>query len=364
MYLRIALRLSLLWGAFALVLGGCSANEMMSSTACMSSPPRCTHTDFGFVFQICDSDRLLLTSTDCSANQVCDENLGCVDCLPGTNLCNDLATAVHACRSDGTIGALVKTCDMGQVCKGGQCASSSECESSQVLCSGTCTQTSSDPNNCGACGKSCLSGAVHANWSCAASTCAFEGCEPGFYDLNGDHKCEYACNFVSATEACNGADENCNGQVDEGAPGTPSDPNHCGTCTNNCLSGAVHANWSCAAGTCAFEGCEPGFYDLNGDHKCEYACNFVSSEESCNGIDDDCDGQIDENPIVPTPVQVCGVSFFANSTQCTAPAIKLFCVSGAWQCTFPAGVCSPSCALAVEIPDGLDNDCNGLIDEP
>ncbi len=73
-----------------------------------------------------------------------------------------------------------------------------------------------DVHNCGACGKDCFTGAVHSSWSCANKTCVFSGCQTGFYDLDGDEKCEYACTFVSAQEACNGADDNCNGQIDEG----------------------------------------------------------------------------------------------------------------------------------------------------
>ena len=243
MYLRIALRLSMLWGAFALALGGCSANEPVGGNSCVSSQQRCDLTDFGFVFQKCDSDNHLLTFDVCSANQVCDENLGCIE-------------------------------------SGGQ-----ECEPSQALCNGTCTQISSDPNNCGSCGNSCLVGAVHANWSCKANTCVFGGCQPGYYDLDGDKQCEYACTFVSAAEACNGVDDNCNGLIDES----------------------------------------------------------VST---------------------PSPTQVCGVSPAAKSAECTIPAVKIACNSGAWKCTFPPGVCSPTCATAVEIVDKLDNDCDGLVDEP
>lgn len=135
-------------------------------------------------------------------------------------------------------------------------------------------------------------------------------------------------------------------------------------CGNSCLAGAVHTNWSCVSGACKFGGCAPGFFDLDGDNKCEYACNFVSATEACNGRDDNCNGQIDESLVLPSPVQVCGVSSSASSTECTTPAVKLSCVSGAWKCTFPTGVCSPSCATAVEIPDNLDNDCDGQRDEP
>ena len=44
-------------------------------------------------------------------------------------------------------------------------------------------------------------------------------------------------------------------------------------------------------------------------------CSFVSATESCNNKDDNCNGQVDENVMVPSPVQVCGVSASALSSD-------------------------------------------------
>ena len=93
-------------------------------------------------------------------------------------------------------------------------------------CDGTLSNqpnTDTDVHNCGGCGIDCTAGAVHANWTCSSGTCSFQSCQNGYYDNGaapdvtaGDNKCGYACTFVSANEACNGQDDNCNGQVDEG----------------------------------------------------------------------------------------------------------------------------------------------------
>jgi len=158
-----------------------------------------------------------------------------------------------------------------------------------------------------------------------------------------------------------GVDANCDGLLTN-QPNLQTDVNNCGSCGNNCYAGALHAIWGCVAGACQFQGCQQGYYDLNGDLKCEYACTFISATEVCNGVDDNCNGQIDENVTKPSPVQVCGVSPSALTPECTSQ-VGVNCVSGAWACTFPANVCPGGCSNNDEICDTLDNDCDGLINE-
>jgi hypothetical protein len=137
---------------------------------------------------------------------------------------------------------------------------------------------------------------------------------------------------------------------------------NCGTCGRNCHDGTLNTIQTCSTGICQFQGCLPGFYDLDGNQSCEYACVFQSATELCNNVDDDCDGQVDEGVIAPPQTQVCGVSPLASRAECTS-APSAACVNGAWQCTFPAGVCNPTCATATEICDNLDNDCDGQLNE-
>jgi hypothetical protein len=67
------------------------------------------------------------------------------------------------------------------------------------------------------------------------------------------------------------------------------------------------------------------------------------SFEACNGLDDDCDGQIDESQIMMN----CGVG--ACATQMSS------CQNGQIQ------RCQPL-APSVELCDGIDNNCDGIID--
>ncbi len=71
------------------------------------------------------------------------------------------------------------------------------------------------------------------------------------------------------------------------------------------------------------------------------------SEEFCNGIDDDCDGTVDED------VAGDGTEFEWTAGCSTGFA----CTAGRWQ------PIEPPVAGDVDLEDGLDNDCDGSIDE-
>ena len=100
------------------------------------------------------------------------------------------------------------------------------CTPPQVSCSGTCVDTTSDSNNCGACGVVC-----GANQHCSNSSCT-----------------------------CNSGLTMCSGQC----VNLTSDANNCGSCSHVCPSGDTCVSSSCAAprnvtGT-----------DIDGDHKGDF----------------------------------------------------------------------------------------------
>jgi hypothetical protein len=120
---------------------------------------------------------------------------------------------------------------------------------------------------------------------------------------------------VTGVETCNNFDDDCDGFIDEGLTETCSGCNSTGTTT--CVAG----QWS--------------------------ACNAPGPVgEQCNGVDDDCDGQIDEQV---TP-QTCGNQFCPGSRLCTGGSF------GTCNARTPTSESTTIC-------NGIDDDCDGLIDE-
>jgi hypothetical protein len=168
--------------------------------------------------------------------------------------------------------------------------------------------------------------------------------------------------------------------VDVGSPEAPdgcganleSDPANCGACGHVChFDGATPA---CNAGACVLDKCLPGNVDLDGDptNGCEYVCVVTNNGvEACDEVDNDCNGKIDETTNKDTDVQNCGAcghqcAFLNATASCVAGA----CVRGACADGFVDAnhLDADGCECAktnggVEICDGLDNDCNGAVDD-
>jgi len=140
------------------------------------------------------------------------------------------------------------------------------------------------------------------------------------------------------TEICNGVDDNCDGTVDNAVSGAPACPLTQGVCagsTQTCVSGSFQA---CTAA--------------------EYGTDYQATEFACDGLDNDCDGDVDladsDVTAPPCPLQqgVCN-----GATQaCGGGSGWLACGAAQYGATFQSGDEAGLC-------DGLDNDCDGQVDE-
>jgi hypothetical protein len=233
----------------------------------------------------------------------------------------------------------------------------------------------SDPANCGACGNICS--VAHAIPTCAAGKCGRGDCLPGYLDLNGmaEDGCEYGCTVTQAgTEVCDGVDNDCDGTPDDGFDKL-TDLDNCGACGHPCAF--LNAGASCTAGQCVLGACAVGFRDANNrpDDGCECG-QSNGGVEICDGFDNDCNGSVDDIPLanLQDDPQHCG----ACARNCTAlPHAAASCSMGACTllgCAFGwtdrDGMADTGCEQACpggfvgapEVCDGIDNDCDGLLD--
>ncbi len=255
--------------------------------------------------------------------------------------------------------------------------------------------TDFDPLHCGACGHVCPSRPNGAA-ACTLGACDV-ACAPGWTDENDrpEDGCEAPCAPTGRPEsACDGRDDDCDGAVDEEFVAVDS----CGTgpCRREerCIDGSVvcrprpppaatdatcdgvdddcdgvtddEADCACTTALdcsddnpCTTDECGP-------DLRCRYAalpdrspcpggvcCGRVCvgpDSERCNGLDDDCDGEVDEGFAcrageVVACTTSCGSTGVGN---CTAT------------CALPSG---GSCSPPPDGCNGEDDDCDTTCDE-
>ncbi|MBI2892071.1 MAG: SUMF1/EgtB/PvdO family nonheme iron enzyme, partial [Deltaproteobacteria bacterium] len=203
------------------------------------------------------------------------------------------------------------------------------------------------PAHCGSCENVC--NLPHTFPSCVDGVCGVDRCDVGFQDLDGEiaNGCEYGCLPTGESDDdCDGLDDDCDGEDDEDVD-LDTDPDHCGACGERCRY--VHAAGACEGGECRLESCEEGFYDEDEDPAtgCEYSCG-PPAQESCNGRDDDCDGDVDEGN--PDGGDDCG----SDVGECRR---------GVLACQGGQLVCDGEIAPTDELCNLEDDDCDDEIDE-
>ncbi len=225
-------------------------------------------------------------------------------------------------------------------------------------------------------------------------------CAPG----GGDHQCINE-DQQNIQEVCDGKDNDCNGQTDEIFTYGAAAQNLGATCdgVGTCGIGKVVCNAAMTAAVCSTDPEGPSSQAKNEvcdslDNDCDgltdngmkfqglsigapcsgvgecglgnVVCNskqqavcstnpdgpdHQDKSEVCNAKDDNCDGQTDETSALDPKSSTC------NQIGVCAKALVATCSKGSWKCSYNATL---GFEAKETLCDDLDNDCNGVTDDP
>ncbi|MFH2019977.1 MAG: thrombospondin type 3 repeat-containing protein [archaeon] len=363
-------------GTYTLAYNTCRFSEVSDLSACMGIEGTNSCYDdpikqkFGDCVKCTESfKRSKTNANDCqirNENTLCqwEDDSDLMDCfgIMGTNDCEDpiFASANRAectAQSDMDGDGILDNFDM---CKGTPSSEKNAidpngCSCSQKSCNdnnpctddlcvnGYCKYSNDDSNTCG-----------------MQRTCPRDACDTRYpykwldYPANGKDYCRsgtcvsYSCELVSAyyssvcsdntvqssPEICDGIDNDLNLRIDDGinAPFCTMQEGVCKGAKKSCNGGA-------------------GWRDCTNQ---EYSNLYVPNEGPlhCDSVDNDCDGTIDEGcECFPGETRKCGIEIGVCKSGIQT------CANNKWS------DCKNSVISGVEICDGQDNDCDGLIDE-
>ena len=267
-------------------------------------------------------------AANCGAcGKVCDTvanaNVGCVNAACAVTMCkagfgdcdgkvatgceSDVTGDIAHCGACGTPCAKAPNTTMK--CEASKCAYTcvadfADCDANTQ--NGCETSTSTNPLNCGGCGKTCPGLPNAATVACSGGACIVETCKPGFADCNkspGDgcevdtqndagncmgcgKRCPAVQNGGAACSAgscgvgkCNAGFGDCDGNVLNGCEqDLTADVRNCGMCGVACV--APNAVLSCQAGVCQLQSCSQGYSDC--DNNAANGCEAVASRDLKN----------------------------------------------------------------------------------
>jgi len=269
----------------------------------------------------------------CTSGDVCGAGV----CAGDSYSCDDGSTPIPGCGEQPECASNLE-CDDANVCNGSESCIDGTCIAGSPLdCDDgdECTTESCDP------ATGCVSTPIPGcgeqpeceERDTQSCTTGLPGiCEAGSQLCGADgHWGDCKGNEQPGKETCDGVDNDCDSSIDEDLGTITCGAGVCQVTVDLCVGGQV----------CECEPGEPG-------------------EEICgDGLDNDCDGEVDEGcECAPGKTQSC----YAGPTGtegvgCCKAGTQTCDVNGQW------GDCMDDVSPSDEVCDDLDNDCDGSVDE-
>ncbi len=343
----------------------------------------------------------------CPIDSPCTEAVGCesrfcdevtmtcgLNCAEGSDECDGNrqepceTNLLNSARHCGMCGRVCELPHAEASCVGGACQIE-DCEEPWLRCNtdeadGCETNSSTDAENCGACGIECA--ALNGTPRCVSSTCvigcssgfedcdmdARNGCETSVRDVNNCGECGEVCPFEEGeTPYC--VDTKCGVAVCQDGFGDcdgdmacetrlDADVNNCGRCGNECS--LAHGVAECVDGQCVVDSCEDGWRNCNAEdadggfsNGCE--ANITTDPLNCGACGEECDIA---NGTGTCEAGRCGVasceSGFENCDEGTSDGgLANGCETDTRSDAENCAGCGNACAIANAVAECVNSEC-------
>ncbi len=307
-----------------------------------------------------------MTSCGTTGSRTCGASCSWSVCAPPAETCNGVDDDCNGAADDvfeciqGATEACTTSCGSAGMRTCSATCGWGACEAPGEVCNGLDDDCNGTADDTFACVAGSTTDCTTTCGSTGTITCDGTTCMPG------------AC--VPPAEGCTGADDDCDGSIDESAECTAGETTSCmttcgstgtRTCSSMCIFGSctppvevcngadddcdarVDEDFTCVPGSTGSCGTSCG---TSGTRTCTSSCEWGSCTppiEACNGADDDCDTMCDE------AFTCCAGTSGSCTTSCGTTGTRTCSASCGWSaCSPPAEVCN-----------GVDDDCNGACDD-